>query len=78
MDGLAEYVTAYSKHLPRNPTWINYGIDSNQRMIDEFVASIRDNREPLVTWNDGYEAVRVALACFESAESQQPVRLERS
>ena len=42
IDNLAEYLTIYSKHLPRNPTWMNYGIDSNQRMINEFVASIRE------------------------------------
>lgn len=75
VDNLAQYITVYSKALPRNPTWINYGIDSNQRMINEFVASIRENREPSVTWQDGYEALRVALACYESAESGQPVQL---
>jgi UDP-N-acetylglucosamine 3-dehydrogenase len=75
MDGLAEYLTIYSKGLARNPTWINYGIDSNQRMINEFVASIRENREPSVTWRDGFEAVRVALACMESARTHEPVML---
>ncbi|MDQ7026273.1 MAG: Gfo/Idh/MocA family oxidoreductase [Anaerolineae bacterium] len=76
LDGQAEHLTVYSKKLSRNPTWMNYGNDSNQHMINEFVAAIRENREPAVTWRDGYEAVRVALACFESAESGQPVRLE--
>jgi predicted dehydrogenase len=47
-------------------------------MINEFVASIREQREPSVTWRDGYESLRVALACYQSAESAQPVRLERS
>jgi len=75
IDNLAEYMTIYSKHLPRNPAWNNYGIDSNQRMINEFVASIRENREPSVTWRDGYEALRVALACYESAEAGQPVQI---
>jgi len=75
MDGLAEYLTVYSRGLSRNPTWINYGIDSNQRMINEFVASIREDREPAVTWRDGYEAVRVALACMESAQTHAPVML---
>ena len=75
VDNLAQYLTIYSKHLPRNPTWRNYGIDANQRMINEFVASIQEDREPSVTWRDGYEALRVALACYESAESGQPIQL---
>lgn len=76
VDNLAQYLTIYSKHLPRNPTWRNYGIDANQRMINEFVASIQEDREPSVTWRDGYEALRVALACYESAESGQPIQLD--
>lgn len=77
MDNMAQYLNVYSKHMPRNPTWINYGIDTNQRMINEFVAAIREDREPSVTWRDGYEAVRVALACFQSAETGEPVKLEK-
>lgn len=75
LDNLAQYLTIYSHKLPRKPQWLNYGSDANQRMINEFVAAIRENREPAVTWKDGYEAVRVALACFESAEAHQPVTL---
>jgi predicted dehydrogenase len=77
LDSMAEQFTVYSKHLPRNPTWVNWGSNSNQAMIEEFAASIREDREPSVTWRDGYEALRVALACYESAESGQPVSLER-
>jgi predicted dehydrogenase len=45
-------------------------------MLEEFVASIRERREPSVTWNDGYQALRVALAAYESAREKEPVRLE--
>ena len=78
LDSMAEQFTVYSKHLPRNPTWVNWGANSNQTMIEEFVASIREDRQPSVTWQDGYEALRVALACYESAETGQPVSLKRS
>ena len=76
LDNLAQYLTVYSKHLPRNPGWLNYGVNTNQRMINEFVAACREGRAPSVTWRDGYEALRVALACFESAQTGQPVRLD--
>ena len=75
LDNLARHLTVYSKHLPRNPSWLNFGADANQNMINEFAASIAVDREPSVTWRDGYEAVRVALACFESAKTGQPVAL---
>lgn len=76
VDALAQHLTLYSKRATRHPQWINWGPDSNQGMINEFVASIREQREPLITWRDGYEALRVALACYNSAHSGQPVRLE--
>lgn len=75
VDALSQYHTVYSKTAPRNPMWVNWGSDANQFMINEFAASIRENRQPSVTWKDGYETLRVALACYESASSGQPVRL---
>ena len=78
VDALSQYHTVYSKALPRNPTWVNWGADSNQAMINEFAASIRDQREPSVIWRDGYETLRVALACYESGQQGQPVKLAQS
>jgi UDP-N-acetylglucosamine 3-dehydrogenase len=43
--------------------------------MQEFINSIREKREPAVTWQDGFEAMRVALACYESAEKGQPITL---
>ncbi len=74
MAGFAQYLTLYSNR--RNPSWLGFGPDPNQAMIEEFVDSIRENREPSVTWNDGYQALRVALAAYQSAKMKEPVRLE--
>ena len=74
----AQALTVYSGAGHRNPEWLNWGGDPNQAMIDEFVASIREDREPLVTWRDGFEALRVALACYASAERREPVAFEPS
>lgn len=84
VDAFAQALTAYSGGAAkkgattgaRNPEWLNWGGDPNQMMIDEFVASIREDREPAVGWRDGFEALRVALACYESAERREPVALE--
>jgi predicted dehydrogenase len=78
MDAFAQYVTLYSRGAVRDPSWIGYGPDPNQAMIEEFVASIRDKRAPCISWNDGYEAMRVALAAYESAGTRQPVTIEHT
>jgi predicted dehydrogenase len=75
VDALSQHHTVYSQSAPRTPMWVGWGSDNNQAMINEFIASIRENRQPSVTWNDGYEALRVALACYESAEQGQPVSI---
>jgi predicted dehydrogenase len=78
MDAFAQYVTLYSRGAMRNPSWIGYGPDPNQAMVEEFVASIREKRDPSISWNDGYQAMRVALAAYESAEVCQPIAIEHS
>jgi predicted dehydrogenase len=76
LDSFAQHITAYAKTGPRNPEWTGFGPDPNQPMIQEFVDSIREQREPSVSWNDGYQALRVVLAAYESAQIKEPVRLE--
>lgn len=78
VDAFAQALTAYAYPAEgdRNPEWLNWGGDPNQAMIDEFVASIREDREPSVGWRDGFESLRVALACYASAERGEPVALE--
>ena len=75
LDAFAQHLTLYSRGAARDPGWIDFGPDPNQAMLEEFVGSIRQNREPSVTWNDGYQAVRVALAAYESAANRMPVRI---
>lgn len=45
---------------------LGYGSDLDRAMIAEFVASIREGRDPLVTGEDGLAAVRVAAAAYAS------------
>ena len=77
VDAFAQHANVYSKRNPRATTWANWGSDPNLAMMDEFLASIRESRAPAITWQDGFEALRVALACYESARLGQPVRLAR-
>ncbi|MBI5813586.1 MAG: Gfo/Idh/MocA family oxidoreductase [Meiothermus silvanus] len=75
LDAFAQYVTLYARNAPRKVSWVGFGPDPNRGMLEEFVASIRQNRPPLVTWNDGYQALRVALAAYQSTQAQDPVQL---
>jgi predicted dehydrogenase len=74
VDAFRQNLVVYGQHSP-HPTWAYWGSDANQAMIEEFVDSIRQNREPSVTGFDGYKSLEVALAAYRSVESGQPVKL---
>jgi predicted dehydrogenase len=75
-DAFAQYVTLYSRRAVRDPSWIGFGPDPTQTMLEEFIASIREKRDPCISWKDGYQAMRVALAAYESAGAGQPVNIK--
>lgn len=77
VDAFKQNLTVYRHDLQR-PSWAFWGSDANGAMIADFVAAIRDDRPPGVSGMDGYRAVEVALAAYESARTGQPVRLSQS
>ncbi len=74
VDAFSQNLNIYRQEPPQH-TWTYWGSDANQGMIEEFVAAIRDGRRPLVTGEDGYKALEITLAAYESAASGQPVAL---
>ena len=44
-------------------------------MLEDFVEAIRTGRQPRVTGLDGYRALEVTLAAYESARTGLPVEL---
>jgi predicted dehydrogenase len=76
LDAFAQHLTLYSRGAARDPSWVGFGPDPNQAMLEEFVESIRQNRDPSVTWNDGYQALRVALAAYQSARTGPAVAID--
>ncbi|UCH28016.1 MAG: Gfo/Idh/MocA family oxidoreductase [Trueperaceae bacterium] len=75
VDGFAQSLTVYDRSAPRPVSWHGWGADPTKLLIEEFIASVREERDPAITWRDGYEALRVALACYASAEHGLPVKL---
>ena len=74
-------VDAFSQNLnqylqdPPDHAWAYWGSDANQAMVEEFVSAIKDQRQPLVTGEDGYRALEITLAAYQSAASNTPYQL---
>lgn len=68
---LNHYDDRTMRHTATSP-----GEDLDALMLEEFAASILENREPLVTGEDGMRAVEVAMAAYKAGEQGQPVKLE--
>jgi predicted dehydrogenase len=75
VDAFAQHFPVWSGALDRTPEWRQWGGDPGRRMVQAFVDSIRRGVEPPVTWRDGYEALRVALACYEASETGSSISL---
>jgi predicted dehydrogenase len=59
-------------------SWPFWGSDANVAMLAEFLAAIREEREPAVTGVDGLRALEVVDAAYRSIESGEPVSLQRA
>lgn len=68
VDAFNQNLNVYQQSPPTHQ-WLYWGSDANQAMIAEFVAAIRENRQPAVTGADGYFALAVTLAAYASATS---------
>lgn len=75
VDAFAQHLNQYSKKTDINTNWIGWGSDSTKAMMAEFFDSIKENREPAINWNDGYQALRVALAAYKSAKNETVIKL---
>ncbi len=74
VDAFRQKLTVFS-HEIQGQSWVDWGSDSNQAMIDEFVASIREQRPASVSGEDGLRTVEVIHAAYESAASGGVVTL---
>jgi len=74
VDAFRQKLTVFS-HDVQGQRWVDWGSDSNQAMINEFIASIREERPAAVSGEDGLRAVEVVHAAYESAASGQVVTL---
>ncbi|MHC1773728.1 MAG: Gfo/Idh/MocA family protein [Flexilinea sp.] len=74
VDAFKQNLTIF-RHDIQNQAWVNWGSDANQGMIDEFAASIREQRQASINGEDGLRAVEVIHAAYESAASGNVVEM---
>ena len=75
LDAFAGHLHVWRKGAGRDYEWLGFHPDPAQGMMEAFVRSVRERTEPPVTWRDGFEALRVAVAAYASAREKQPVRV---
>lgn len=72
-EGLSdEEVESTKQRVAQDP----FGTPGHQCIIQDMTDAIRENREPIVSGKEGREALAFVVACQQSAETGQPVRLE--
>jgi predicted dehydrogenase len=56
-------------------SWPFWGSDPNAGMLAEFVAALREKREPAITGLDGLRALEIVEAAYRSVSSGAPVQI---
>lgn len=54
-----------------------WGTPGHQRIIEDMVKSIKENKKPAVTGEDGRKALELVLSFYESAELNQPIQFTK-
>lgn len=76
MDAFRQHLDVYGRR-DEGVRWPYFGSDANATMLAEFIAAVREDRQPAITGVDGLRAVEIVAAAYRSIETGQPVRLER-
>ena len=77
VDAFRQNLNVY-RHDWQRSNWAYWGSDSNQAMVSEFVAALRENRPPRVTGVDGLRAVEATLAAYESVRTGQTIQIKNT
>ncbi|MCM3740609.1 Gfo/Idh/MocA family oxidoreductase [Oceanobacillus luteolus] len=55
--------------------WDFWGDDMDRGLVEDFISSVREGKNPSITGEDGLKALSVAIAAYESSKKQVPVQV---
>ena len=64
-----------TKHAGGSSDPMSFDYKPHKRNIEDFLASIEQKRETLLTGQESLKAVQIIEACYESAKQNRPVRI---
>ena len=67
---------AVSSNRTGKTSWVGWGSNGDQGLINDFVEMLRQGRDPFISGRDGLQGLAVTLAAYESARTGRPVRLD--
>jgi predicted dehydrogenase len=74
LDLFKQKIDLYSDEATK-AQWIHWGDNMDQGLIDDFVAMVREGREPSISGEDGLKALEVTLAAYRSAQTGEKIAL---
>ena len=77
VDAFRQKLDVYS-NAAKKAEWVPYGGNTDLGLVSDFVASIRERREPYANAVDGIRATEVTVAAYRSLASGKPVKIQVS
>lgn len=56
--------------------WDFWGDNMDRDLVEDFISSVRNGRDPSITGEDGIKALSVAIAAYNSSKKQEPIKVK--
>lgn len=74
VEGMSEEeINALKEEIKKDP----FGVPGHQRIIEDLIEAIKEDREPAVSGEEGRKSLELVLSFYESAKTNQPINLAK-